>query len=160
MPILKINSNILDIVAFVAVVGDGAALDNGFDRFGEEAHLFGVDAVVDVVLAVDGVSGGFEDIAESGAEGSAAAGADSNRAVGVDGDEFDVDFLGVVVLGFVEVAGVFEDIGQELCGPGGVEAEIDEAGTGDFGGEDGGVLRTKGSAGGCLGVCAPSLPLP
>lgn len=140
MPILKVNSNILDIVAFVAVVGDGAAFDDGFDTFGEEAHLFGVDAVVDVVLAMDGVSGSFENVAEGRAEGGTAAGADSDGAVGVDGDEFDVDFLGVVVFGFVEVAGVFEDVSQELGGPGGVEVEIDEAGSGDFGGEDGGVL--------------------
>lgn len=107
------------------------------NRFGEEAHLFGVDAVVDVVLAVDGVAGGFEDVAEGGAEGGTAAGADGDGAVGVDGDEFDVDFLRVVVVGFVEVVGVVEGLGEELGGPGGVEVEVDEAGAGDFGGGDG-----------------------
>lgn len=127
----------MDIVAFVAVIGDGAAFDDGFDGFGEEAHLLGVDAIVDIVLAVDGVAGGFEDVAEGGAEGGTASGTDGDRAVGVDGDELDVDLFGVVVCWFVEAVWVFEDFGEELGGPGGIEFEVDESRAGYFGGEDG-----------------------
>ena len=152
---LEAFGDVEDVVAFVAVFGHGVAMDEGFHRLGEEAHLFGVHAIVDVVLAVDFVTGGFEDVAEGGAEGGSSSGADGDGAVGVDGDKFDVYLkrtlglvggvamrlrrvtcfavarFAVMVDWLVEV-GVVVDFLDEAGDPGGVEAEVDESGAGDF----------------------------
>lgn len=134
----------LDVIAFVAVFGEGEVECESADGFGEEAHLLGVDAVIDVVLAVDLVSGGGEDVAEGAAVCGAAPGADGDGAVRVDGDEFDVDAAGLG-LGQVGEGVAFGEGGLETGGEGvRGEGEIDESGAGDFDfRKDGAVLELR-----------------
>ena len=122
------------VVAFVSVFGDWLTFDKRTYGLGEEAHLFGVDAVVDVILSVDSMPGGFEDVAQGRAVGGASPGADGDGAIRVDGDEFDVDLERVLdrtLFGQLVLSeGV--DCSDVTCHELGIERQVDESRASDF----------------------------
>ena len=107
-------------------------------RLGERLDL--AAGVVDVVLARHVVAGVGHQRGERIAEHGAAGMADVHRAGGVGGDVLDVDLLALADVGAAEIGALLER-GAEDGVPGGVgEAEVEEAGTGDLGRDDLGVV--------------------
>ena len=116
---------------------------------GEDVHLRA--GVVDVVLGGDFRAGGTEHAGDGVAQRSPAGVADVQRAGGVGGDEFHVDHVaGERRVGAVLRAGFDDGLGKR-AGCGGVDGDVQEAGSGDVhgrhavdglepGAEDGGEL--------------------
>ena len=108
-------------------------------------------AIVDVVLAGDGIAHCFEEVGERVAEDRTAGVPDMHRAGGVGRDVLDID-LRPTAPGSPAIGGIGLDQRLEHAVPiGGLQSEVDEAGAGDLRRIDILVARQRGGdAGGKL----------
>jgi hypothetical protein len=148
-----------DVVALVAVVGKAHVDAAQFEvaqphRHREDVHL--APGIVDVVLALHGMAGGFEQVRHAGAERGAAAVPDMQRAIGVGRDELDLYRLARLGRGVPVTLAVFEHAPQRAQAAGLVQMEIDEARAGDL--DLGDVLRARHRGGEGLGQFARLAP--
>ena len=119
-----------DVVALVAVLGDGPAGPGGGQRLGEQLDL--PAPVVDVVLPVDLVAAPVEDPAQGVAVGRPPSAAGVEGAGGVGADELDVDPLAAAQIGpGVALDAGLHHLAEDGVQPAVVEAEVHEAGAGD-----------------------------
>ena len=130
------RGHVPDIVALVAVAGEGDVLPSQFqvaqpEGGAEDVHL--TAGVVDVILAMDRKADRRQQVRHHGAIGRAPAMADVQGTGGVGGDELDLDPLARAHLAPAIVGPGGEDgRDQAQMGAGGQE-EVDEAGAGDLG---------------------------
>ncbi|MBS1225254.1 MAG: hypothetical protein H6R24_1932 [Proteobacteria bacterium] len=97
---------------------------------GQNVHL--PAGIVDVVLAVNLVADGFQQVGDGGAEGRTAAVADVQRAGGIGGDEFHLYPPAAAQFAPAKSVALVQNlVDHRLVGTGG-EEEVDEAGSGDF----------------------------
>ena len=123
-----------DVLAGVAAVGHGQAVEPVVDGVGEDVHLRA--GVVDVVLGGDLGAGGPQHAGDGVAQGGPAGVADVQRAGGVRGDELHVDRVaGERGVGAVVRSGFDDGLGQGT-GRGGVHGDVQEARPGDVHGGD------------------------
>ena len=134
--------DVCDVVALVDALRQGAVAAAGLhvapiDGESEDVHL--PPGVVHVVFVVHVVAVGAQDVGKGRAIGGAAAVADVQGPGGVSRDEFEQDFLRVFCL-VAAVGGAFAHDGFEYGAVAAArQADVDEAGAGDFDGGDAGM---------------------
>ena len=136
-----LGGDLFDVVARVAVVRRGFALGGGDQGVGEPVDLGAV--VVEVVLAHDMGALGGQQPAERVADGGPAGAADVDGPGRVGGDELQVDVLALERLGVAVVGAGGEDVVDDDALGGGLDAQVDEAGTCDVGGGDAVLLGQR-----------------
>ncbi|MPM98877.1 hypothetical protein SDC9_146067 [bioreactor metagenome] len=136
---LQLRRHVAHVTALVGIRREGHDHVMLFEvaqpgRQAEDVHL--PAGVIDVVLAGDVPAGEGQQARQRGAVGGAAAVADVQRAGRVGRDELDLHLLPAAGGGTAEVFLLGEHGLDHVGLAAGIEAEVDEAGTGDFGSGD------------------------